>query len=55
MKKKTEIKPLKTSFEICLEMTFNPNTRDYVLYKYREENHTTEEWKQLFKKDGLDF
>lgn len=55
MKKKVKIKPLKTSFEVCLEMKFNQNTRDYVIFKYREENLNIDDWKVLFKKDGLNF
>jgi len=47
--------PQMTSFEICLVMKFNPNTKEYVMHKYREKVCTEDEWKQLFKKDGLDF
>lgn len=44
-----------TSFRICLMMKFNPNTTEYVLYKYRDDIRTEDEWKRLFKKDGLNF
>jgi len=55
MAKKLEDTQLKTAFQICIEMLFNQNTKEYVLYKYRDEEHTESEWKQLFKNDGLNF
>lgn len=56
MAKKTTLEePQMTSFEICLVMQFNSNTKEYVMHKYREKVCTEDEWKQLFKKDGLDF
>ena len=51
----TKVAPQMSSFEICIIMQFNPNTKEYVMHKYREKVCTEEEWKQLFKKDGLNF
>lgn len=54
MKKKVEIKEvLMTAHQVCVELRFNQNTRDYVIHKYNDESHTLREWKNLFNKDGL--
>lgn len=51
MKKQT-VKEISAQ-EFCLEFKLNNNTRDYMVFKYKENRYSKEEWKRLLKKDGL--
>lgn len=39
--------------QICNELKFNKNTRDYVGHKYKNKEFTLKQWKSNFEKDKL--
>lgn len=42
-------------FQICNILRLTGYNREIVRQKYEDDVHTTEEWEDLLKKDGLNF
>lgn len=46
---------LLSSFDICNILKLNDNSRDYIIFNYEKKLLTLNNWKNLFKKEGLSF